>query len=174
MNAFGYRTLVRCLNTPARRWAPLTIRQAHTADGSQRACVGIRREEHSVWERRAPLNPRHVQALVDDGVRVLVQPSTRRAYSMFEYTDVGAEASEDLSAADVIMGVKVIPVESLIPNKTYVFFSHTIKAQKENMPLLDACLKKVSGWEDNVLVDMSLSNNQKTHLHFQWGSGRLN
>ena len=40
-------------------------------------------------------------------------------------------------------GIKKPPLDLLVPNKTYTFFSHTIKAQEENMPLLDACLEKV-------------------------------
>lgn len=49
---------------------------------------------------------------------------------------------EDISDASVIFGVKQVPVDSLIPYKTYCFFSHTIKAQETNMPLLDAILEK--------------------------------
>ncbi|CAG0924180.1 unnamed protein product, partial [Notodromas monacha] len=44
--------------------------------------------------------------------------------------------------ASVIIGVKQVPIDALIPNKTYCFFSHTIKAQEANMPLLDALLEK--------------------------------
>lgn len=50
--------------------------------------------------------------------------------------------SEDLSEASVIFGVKQVPVDSLQSNKTFCFFSHTIKAQPDNMDLLDACLEK--------------------------------
>lgn len=53
-----------------------------------------------------------------------------------------SKISKDLSECDVILGVKQIPLESLVPNSTSVFFSHTIKAQPANMPLLDACLEK--------------------------------
>lgn len=95
-----------------------------------------------MWERRAPLNPGHVQNLVRDGVRVLVQPSTRRAYSMAEYEASGAVITDDFSQADAIMSVKQPPIESLIADKTYICFSHTIKAQRDNMPLLDAILEK--------------------------------
>lgn len=49
---------------------------------------------------------------------------------------------EDISDASVIFGVKQVPIDSLIPGKTYCFFSHTIKAQESNMPLLDAILEK--------------------------------
>lgn len=37
-----------------------------------------------------------------------------------------------------------MPEDLLEPYKTYVFFSHTIKAQEANMALLDAVLEKVS------------------------------
>ncbi|XP_064400611.1 alpha-aminoadipic semialdehyde synthase, mitochondrial-like [Halichondria panicea] len=104
--------------------------------------LAIRREESSVWERRAPLSPSHVQALVSNGVKVLVQSSSRRAYSKHEYEAAGAVMTDDISEADTILGVKQVPVQHLLPDKTYAFFSHTIKAQPDNMPLLDALLEK--------------------------------
>lgn len=60
------------------------------------------------------------------------------------YLHSGATVREDISEASVIFGVKQVPIDSLIPGKTYCFFSHTIKAQESNMPLLDAVLEKVS------------------------------
>jgi len=104
--------------------------------------LGIRREDLNVWERRAPIAPQHVKELTDKGITVLVQPSTRRAYTMDEYESAGAVISEDLSAASLIMAVKTVPIDILIPNKSYSFFSHTIKAQEGNMPTLDALLEK--------------------------------
>ena len=73
--------------------------------------VAIRREDSSVWERRAPLNPAHVQQLVKDGVRVLVQPSSRRAYLMPEYERSGAVITDEIDSADVIIGAlpRVVP-----------------------------------------------------------------
>jgi alpha-aminoadipic semialdehyde synthase len=56
--------------------------------------------------------------------------------------EAGAEIQEDLSSCDVLFGVKEVPIENLIQNKTYFFFSHTIKAQEYNMPLLDAMFEK--------------------------------
>ena len=44
--------------------------------------LALRREDYNVWERRAPLTPSHVQQLVKSGVRVIVQPSNRRAFPM--------------------------------------------------------------------------------------------
>ena len=57
---------------------------------------------------------------------------------------MGAVIKEDISEAPVVLGVKSVPIDLLEPHKTYAFFSHTIKAQEANMPLLDAILEKVS------------------------------
>lgn len=94
------------------------------------------------WERRCALTPVEVEQLVALGIKVLVQSSPNRCYSDEEFTEVGAVIQEDLSSADVIFGVKEVPIDELIPGKTYFFFSHTIKAQEYNMGLLDAMLEK--------------------------------
>ncbi|GFU12522.1 hypothetical protein NPIL_661271 [Nephila pilipes] len=104
--------------------------------------LAIRREDASVWERRAPLAPHHVKQLTKEGVKVLVQPSNRRAYPMQAYINSGAIIQEDISEAPVIIGVKQVPIDHLLPNKTYCFFSHTIKAQETNMPMLDSILER--------------------------------
>nr|XP_020449122.1 alpha-aminoadipic semialdehyde synthase, mitochondrial isoform X1 [Monopterus albus]XP_020449123.1 alpha-aminoadipic semialdehyde synthase, mitochondrial isoform X1 [Monopterus albus] len=104
--------------------------------------MAIRREDVSPWERRAPLAPRHVKELTNAGVKVLVQPSNRRAIHEKYYMKAGAIIQEDISEAALIIGVKSPPEEKLIPRKTYAFFSHTIKAQEANMGLLDDLLKK--------------------------------
>ena len=104
--------------------------------------VGVVREAYNKWERRAPLCPQHVQRLVRDGIQVLVQPSNRRVFQNSEYEKAGAVITDDLSDASVIFGVKQIPIEELLPERTYVFFSHVIKAQPENMALLDAILER--------------------------------
>ena len=105
--------------------------------------IGIRREDQSPWERRSPLAPEHVRTLVKKhNVKVLIQASNRRAFPILSYVQAGAIVQEDLSEASVIIGVKQVPADLLIPNKVYVMFSHTHKAQEDNMPLLDACLEK--------------------------------
>jgi hypothetical protein len=40
------------------------------------------------------------------------------------------------------MGVKEVPIDQLIPGKTYMFFSHTIKEQPHNRKLMQAMLEK--------------------------------
>lgn len=110
--------------------------------GKETAVLAIRREDASIWERRAPLAPAHVRKLVRRGVKVLVQPSNRRAYPLQAYLNAGATVQEDIADADVVIGVKQVPIDSLIADKTYCFFSHTIKAQEDNMALLDAILER--------------------------------
>eukprot|EP01133_Synstelium_polycarpum_P015981 gene15981-19006_t len=104
--------------------------------------LGIRREDKNRWERRAPLAPSHIEELVKKGIRVIVQPSTLRNYSNGAYQKAGAIIQEDLRECDTIIAVKEVPSEYLYPGKTYLFFSHTIKAQPYNMPMLDEINKK--------------------------------
>ena len=99
--------------------------------------IGILRESKNKWERRCSLTPREVSQLVANGIRVLVQPSSIRCYSDDEFITAGAIIQEDLNEASVIFGVKEVPIANLQADKTYFFFSHTIKAQDYNMPLLD-------------------------------------
>jgi alpha-aminoadipic semialdehyde synthase len=102
--------------------------------------IGIQRETKSKWERRAPLTPDHVRQLTAAGVRVIVQPSTVRIFSDADYQQAGASVQDDLSPCRAIFAVKEIPIPDLLPEKTYVFFSHTIKGQAYNMPLLQRLL----------------------------------
>lgn len=99
--------------------------------------IGIRREDKSDWEARAPLVPGDVKRLVKEhAVAVRVQTSTRRTFANDAYRDSGAEVVDDLGDCPVIMGVKEIPPEKLRPKCTYLYFSHTIKGQRANMPAL--------------------------------------
>lgn len=99
--------------------------------------IGIRHEDNYTAERRAPLAPRHVKKLVNDSnLRIVVQQSPKRVFTHEEYLDSGAIISENLTECPVIMGVKEIPLEAFEPGKTYVFFSHVIKGQPYNMPML--------------------------------------
>lgn len=104
--------------------------------------IGIRREDKNIWEKRTPLIPSDVKELIENyGIKVLVQPSEIRIFSDQEYAQNGAEISEDLSKADFIFGVKEIPPQKILPEKTYVFFAHVIKGQKHNMPMLQRLME---------------------------------
>lgn len=98
--------------------------------------IGIREEQKSIWERRAPLAPVDVAELVSRGLSFCVQPSKKRVFSLDEYEKAGAEISPDLSSCPIVLGVKEIPVELMREGVTYLYFSHTIKGQSYNMPAL--------------------------------------
>ncbi|ORX56155.1 hypothetical protein DM01DRAFT_1320289 [Hesseltinella vesiculosa] len=105
--------------------------------------LGLRREDKSRWERRAPLTPDAIQRLIKEtGTQVYVQPSTKRIFSDKEYKQAGAIITEDLTPADIILGIKEVPSSSLLNDKTYVFFSHTHKGNETNMPMLQSILDK--------------------------------
>ncbi len=103
--------------------------------------IGIRREDKNRWERRVPLTPAAVGTLVADrDIPVHVQTSDNRIFSDDSYRSEGATVVDDLADADVILAVKEIPPELLAAERTYVFFSHTIKGQPHSMPLLQRVL----------------------------------
>ncbi len=103
--------------------------------------IGIRREDKNIWERRVPLIPEHLKKIKDEhGIDTIIQPFERRAFLENEFTEVGVTIKEDLSEAPVIFAVKEIPIPLLQNDKTYIFFSHTIKGQDYNMPLLQKML----------------------------------
>ncbi|KAM6973645.1 alpha-aminoadipic semialdehyde synthase, mitochondrial [Aplochiton taeniatus] len=131
--------MFRLLSRQGRRArSSLSCQRRHEHQG----VMAIRREDINVWERRAPLAPRHVKELTNAGYKVLIQPSNRRAIHDKYYEKAGAFVQEDISEASLIIGVKRPPEEKVYPKKTYAFFSHTIKAQEANMGLLDDLLKK--------------------------------
>lgn len=99
--------------------------------------VGIRREDKYDWERRTPLTPQDAKELTDKyGIEVIAQASPNRVFSDKEYQQAGTTVAQDLSSCPIVFGIKEIPIEALKPETTYVFFSHTIKGQSYNMPML--------------------------------------
>ncbi|MFI5220828.1 MAG: NAD(P)-dependent oxidoreductase [Bacteroidia bacterium] len=100
--------------------------------------IGIIREEKKPYDLRSPLTPSQCVELTDKfpGAKVFVQSSPHRCYTNAEYTAFGIEVQEDMSNCDILLGVKEVPVQSLIKNKTYLFFSHTIKKQPHNIKML--------------------------------------
>ncbi len=105
--------------------------------------IGIRREDKNKWERRVPLIPEHVRLFKKkDHLQTIIQPSSIRTFSDEEYKKHDAIVQEDLSSCPVIFAVKEIPLTFIEQKKTYVFFSHTIKGQSYNMPMLKKMMQK--------------------------------
>ena len=119
--------------------------------------AGILRETKSPPDKRVPLTPKQCSEVMQTfpGVKIIVQPSTDRSFSDEEYRAQGIELREDLSACDVLLGVKEVGIDNLIPGKIYFFFSHTIKKQAYNRALLQAVLEK-----DIQLIDYEVLTNK--------------
>lgn len=99
--------------------------------------IGIRHEDKYLLERRVALVPKDIKQLITDkNIKFYVESSQKRIFGDNEFEEVGAYVGTKIDNADVIMGVKEIPIEKIIDNKTYIFFSHVIKGQKYNMPML--------------------------------------
>jgi len=88
------------------------------------------------------LTPEDVKEFRENhSIEVCLQPSKIRIFSDEEYIQVGAKIQEDLSPCPVVFAVKEMPLGFFQPHKTYVFFSHVIKGQKFNMPMLKRMLE---------------------------------
>lgn len=106
--------------------------------------IGLIREGKTPPDKRVAFTPAQTEEIEQrfPSVKVLCQPSPIRCFNDTEYADHSIEISNDMNSCDVLMGIKEVPVENLIANKTYLFFSHTIKKQPYNRKLLQEVLKK--------------------------------
>jgi saccharopine dehydrogenase (NAD+, L-lysine-forming) len=125
--------------------------------------IGIRREDKNQWERRVPLIPEDVKELKEKfGIKTVIQPSKIRIFPDEDYVKAGAEVNENLSDASVVLAVKEIPAKLFEKNKTYVFFSHTVKGQEYNMEML----KHMMDLKCNLIDYERVVNEKKQRLIF--------
>lgn len=120
--------------------------------------IALIREGKTPPDRRVPLTPDQCVAFENSfpQTKLIVQSSPIRCYKDEEYASKGIEVLDDISHADVLIGVKEVPIDQLIPDKTYFFFSHTYKKQEYNRDLLRVILDK------NIrLIDYELLKNGK-------------
>ncbi|WP_233884055.1 NAD(P)-dependent oxidoreductase [Tenacibaculum piscium] len=105
---------------------------------------GIIKERKNPPDRRVVFSPEKLQEFKEQfpSAEIVVESSDIRVFSDEAYQKVGIEVVTDMSDCDVLLGVKEVPLEALIPNKKYFFFSHTIKKQPYNRKLLQAILSK--------------------------------
>ncbi|GGG90006.1 alanine dehydrogenase [Polaribacter pacificus] len=116
---------------------------------------GIVKERKNPPDRRVVFSPKRLQELVSSfpEAKIQVEPSDIRVFSDEAYQKAGFELAADLSDCDVLLGVKEVPIDALIPNKKYFFFSHTIKKQPYNRALLQAVLdKNISLYDHETIV----------------------
>ncbi len=124
--------------------------------------IGIRHEDKYAMERRAPLVPEHVKELVEKGIEIHVERSPKRVFKDEEYEAAGAKLVDKLTEPDLILGVKEMPLDYFEYRKTYIFFSHTIKGQSYNMPLLKRMMEK----EVNLMDYEKVTDEQGRRLIF--------
>ena len=119
---------------------------------------GLIRERKNPPDQRAVLSPEACQKVLErySQAQILAESSPVRVFSNEEYRKAGIKVVEDMSACEVLFGVKEVPLEALIPDKKYFFFSHTIKKQPYNRELLRAILKRnIELYDHEVITNTS-------------------
>ncbi|MES2702792.1 MAG: NAD(P)-dependent oxidoreductase [Bacteroidota bacterium] len=105
--------------------------------------IGLIRERKKLPDERVALTPKQCRYIQDNyPIQILVEPSPTRCLTDDAYLAEGIEMSDDLGSCDVLMGIKEVPPEYLIPDKTYFFFSHTKKKQPYNQNLMHGLIQK--------------------------------
>lgn len=106
--------------------------------------IGLVREGRIPPDKRVPFTPLQTEEIVQRFPQVIVrcQSSPVRAFKDEEYAEVGIPVVQSLASCDILMGIKEVQIPDLIANKTYLFFSHTLKKQPHNKKLLQEILKK--------------------------------
>jgi saccharopine dehydrogenase (NAD+, L-lysine-forming) len=106
--------------------------------------IGLIKEGKTPPDTRVPLTPFQCAQIMHrhPDITIVAEPSSTRCYTDAEYTSRGIKLQEDLSDCDILLGVKEVPLDKLIPGKTYFFFSHTKKAQAYNKPLMQTLIQK--------------------------------
>ena len=106
--------------------------------------IGIIREGKVPPDKRVALLPHQCIEVIErfPQLQLYIQPSSVRCVPDDAYRAAGIPVTEDLSHCDILFGIKEVPTSQLIENKTYFFFSHTVKKQKYNRHLLQTILKK--------------------------------
>lgn len=106
--------------------------------------IGLIREGKRPIDRRVALTPSQAHTFKNtyQQADIAIQTSHIRCYTDEEYIQQGLVVQEEMHHCDVLLGVKEVPLQELIPDKTYLFFSHTIKKQPYNRKLLQQILDK--------------------------------
>lgn len=117
---------------------------------------GLIKERKNPPDRRVVFSPEELVALQHQfpEAQFKVESSDIRVFPDSAYTDLGIEVTDDMTDCEVLLGVKEVPIDALIPNKKYFFFSHTIKKQPHNRKLLQAVLdKNITLYDHETITD---------------------
>jgi saccharopine dehydrogenase (NAD+, L-lysine-forming) len=105
--------------------------------------IGLIREGKEPPDKRVAFTPQQVEEILQRFTHcsLICQQSPIRCFHDDEYRAVGIDVKEDMQECDILMGIKEVPITALVKNKTYLFFSHTLKKQPYNRKLLQEVLK---------------------------------
>jgi len=128
--------------------------------------IGLIKEGKIPADNRVALTPAQCKWIHKSfsSVQIIVQSSTTRCFSDREFLMAGVEVRDDISDCDIFLGIKEVPVEELIPAKTYLFFSHTKKEQPRNQKLLQNILN-----DKITLIDYECLEHEDGHRIIGFG-----
>ena len=132
--------------------------------------IGIIKEYKLPPDKRVVFSPEKCMETLQKfpQVEFFIEKSDIRCFSDLEYEEMGLNVVTDLSNCDVLIGVKEVPIEKLIDDKKYFFFSHTIKKQPYNKKLLQQIIKKnIELFDHETIVD----NNKNRLIGFGYYAG---
>ncbi len=111
--------------------------------------IALLREEKMPADKRVAFTPAQCSEIINkysslngNGIQIFIQPSTDRCFPDLSYQKVGVTVQENIEHCDFLFGIKEIPIDRLIDQKHYLFFSHTIKKQAHNQNLMKALIAK--------------------------------
>ncbi len=115
---------------------------------------GIIKERKNPPDRRVVFSPEKLAEARTKfpQAEFIVESSDIRVFPDEAYRQMGFTVTDDVSDCDVLLGVKEVPLEHLIPNKKYFYFSHTIKKQPYNRKLLVEMLNKCIEMYDHETI----------------------
>jgi alanine dehydrogenase len=105
--------------------------------------IGLIREGKTPPDKRVPFTPLQAEEISQrfTHVQLVVEPSEIRCFKDSEYRELGVEVGP-INDCHILMGIKEVPIKNLLAEKTYLFFSHTMKKQPYNKGLLQEVLSK--------------------------------
>lgn len=103
--------------------------------------IGLIKETKRPADNRVAFTPAQCKWINNNfPIKIVVEKSSLRCYKDNEYEKAGIEVLDDVSNCNILMGIKEVAISTLIPNKTYFFFSHTKKLQPSNKKLFQSLI----------------------------------
>ena len=132
--------------------------------------VGVLRETRRWDDRRVGITPATARLITDSypNIELYVQSSKVRIHPDREYSELGISVVDNIDHCDLLIGIKEVDEEELIPGKTYLIFSHVGKQQPYNRNFFrEMVQKKITLIDYEYLTDKN--NNRLVAFGFWAG-----